>query len=122
MDTSQSTEVKRWYIAGRMSGIVGFNYAQFNEAELLMKSLGHEVFNPAKISGGDTSKPYAYYIKEGLKGLLECTDILLLPRWGDSPGAKMEAHVATKLGFKGWQIKDNKLVERPYTTEIYSMI
>lgn len=114
--------MKKFYVAGPMTGHVGFNYEAFHKAEAILLNLGHECFNPARIANGDTTKKYSFYIKEGLKGLLECTDILLLPRWGDSAGAKLEAHVAKKLELPGWQIKDGKLIERLFSTEIYSLI
>lgn len=110
-----------FYIAGQMTGLPDFNYPAFHRAEAVLNSLGFKCFNPARIANGDTTLSYPYYIKEGIKGLIECTDILFLSRWSESGGAKMEAHIAKKLELPGWKLRGDKLEELQYTIESYSL-
>ena len=85
------------YIAGPMSGIPEFNYPLFAAVAKELRANGVDVVSPHELHNGDTSQPYTYYLRRDLKALLECDDMVLLPGWRNSKGAKLEARIAVAL-------------------------
>lgn len=85
------------YIAGPMSSLPEFNFPAFHAKAAELRGQGIEVRNPAD-NGGSTDKPWEYYMRLGLRQLLQCDEIHLLPGWRDSRGAKIELFVAEALG------------------------
>ena len=86
------------YIAGPMSGLPDFNYPAFNAAAAQLRAEGVQVINPAESDGGSTGKPWEFYMRLALRGLLECDAIVLLPGWEESRGARIERRLAQDLG------------------------
>lgn len=86
------------YLAGPMSGIPEFNYPAFNAKATELRALGIEVRNPAENDGGSTDKTWNEYMRLAIRSLLECDEILLLPRWENSRGARIEKFIAEELG------------------------
>ena len=87
------------FLSGPIRGEPDFNTQAFADAARSLRALGHEVFNPREIDGGDTSQPRAYYMRRCLRELLERSDVLVsLPRWSGSKGAHLERHVAMEIG------------------------
>lgn len=84
----------RLYIAGPMTGIKDYNYAAFNDAERLLKSVGYEVLNPARQGFG---KEYQEYLELAIADVFACDGIALLPNWERSPGASAEVALADAL-------------------------
>lgn len=82
------------YIAGPMTGLPKYNYAAFNDAATLLKSVGYEVLNPARQGFG---KEYHEYLELAMADVFACDGIALLPGWEDSPGAKAEVALADAL-------------------------
>ena len=118
------------YLAGPMRGIPEFNFPAFNAAAVLLRSQGHEVFNPAEKDnerhGTDISKgnvagdekvaaeQHGFNLREAL--LIDLTficsegeGIVLLPGWRNSKGAKAEAHTADALGEKLFELNGTTL-------------
>ena len=89
--------MNRVYIAGPMTGLPEHNYPAFHAAAAQLRAKGREVINPAEQAYG-TDKPWEFYMRLGLQGLLECDEIVLLPGWQASRGAVLERHVAEHLG------------------------
>lgn len=87
-----------YYLAGPMSGKPGYNYKAFEEHAAHYRGQNFTVHSPHEIANGDTSKEYTWYIREGLKLLLECNAMILLPGWQDSRGATLEEGVAHAAG------------------------
>lgn len=90
-----------YYIAGPMTGYPGFNHAAFfaKENEILVHAPPPTiVLNPAKIAGGDTTKEYAFYIKESLALLEKANAVVFLQGWKNSKGARLEAAYAIAIG------------------------
>jgi hypothetical protein len=87
------------YIAGPMSGYVDFNYPAFHAAAKAWRKAGHEVINPAENEGGDTSKPYAYYMRQDINHVLNVEAIAVLPGWQKSRGAALEVAIARILDY-----------------------
>lgn len=88
------------YLAGPMSGLPDFNYPSFHATAANLVAAGIDVVNPAELFDGDINRERAHYIREGIRALLNCDHIILLPGWRDSSGALTELAVAHELGMK----------------------
>lgn len=89
------------YIAGPMSSLPDPNYPEFNRVAGILRSLNFRVENPAdNAKYAPEGAAYEWYIRAGLLQLLRCKNMVLLPGWRDSYGAKLEHAVATALGFE----------------------
>lgn len=88
------------YIAGPMTGLPDFNYPAFNAAADRLRAAGVDVVCPTDLHDGDTSHPHAYYLRLGLRALLDCDELVLLPGWSGSRGAQLERYVAEVLGMR----------------------
>lgn len=91
----------RVYIAGPMTGLPDFNYPAFHAAAADLRAAGKDVVNPAELhgpedSGGDQS--WEWYLRAALVAMLGCDEIVLLPGWETSRGARLERYVAEALG------------------------
>ena len=88
----------RVYISGKITG--NNNYIkEFTEREITLRSMGHQVCNPVKISKALEEKlgrmpSYDEYLQEDLKALDDCDAINMLDNWKDSKGANIERNFA----------------------------
>lgn len=84
------------YIAGKITG--NENYKDhFKQAELKLKSEGHQVINPTWKPLGLT---YKQYIDMGLMELSQCDGIYLLDGWKESKGARLEKQYSETIGLE----------------------
>lgn len=93
-----------------MSGYPESNFPAFHAAASLLRSVGHEVVNPAELNpvGLDTPPDDAppavlkrYWqacLRVDIRALCDCEGIVLMDGWLDSSGACLEQHVAHRLG------------------------
>lgn len=81
------------YISGPMTGIVDFNFPAFFAAEELLRGLGYEVVNPARV-GYVSGWKHRDYLKRDIPMLLECDGVALLDGYEDSKGCRAEIVVA----------------------------
>ena len=99
----------RLYLGGQMRGLEDFGHAYFDEAEGFLRSLGHEVFNPARydrehdVEGED--------IKLGLAAdmawiLAHSQGMVALENWRESKGAKAEITLHHALSLPVWELPD----------------
>lgn len=86
------------YIAGPMAGLPDKNYPAFQKVAQELRDQGRTVLSPHEIDGGSMdTRPYEWYLREALKLLLQCDDIVLLPDWENSRGATIEWEIANAL-------------------------
>lgn len=87
----------RLYISGPMSGVADHNFPAFRQAAHDLRDRGYDVSNPAD-NGADPGKPWAYYLRQDIKDLMDCHGIATLPGWTESRGASLEVRIARALG------------------------
>ncbi len=89
------------YIAGPMTGIPDWNFPAFNAAAKKWRIAEYRVINPAENFDGDTTLPYADYLRCDLQQILTAATIVaFLPGWEKSKGARLEYEVARALGLE----------------------
>lgn len=87
------------YLAGKMTGIKDFNYAEFGRvAGLLHDMFGFVVQNPADNFGGYQYLDHDQYIRMAIPQVMACDILVLHGDWETSPGACTEAAVAFLCG------------------------
>lgn len=84
------------YVAGPMSGLPEHNHPAFYAAQAELEAAGYRVLNPADNSG-DATGTWEFYVRAGLRQLLEADGVAVLPGWDRSPGARLEAYVASRI-------------------------
>lgn len=91
----------RYYIAGPMSGIEGYNFEMFDKFAGELRRRNLQIVSPAEIARKMPGEPgdlhYTEYLREDLFHLLECDALILLPCWRQSRGARMEQNIAEIL-------------------------
>lgn len=83
-----------------MTGIEQFNYPMFNKVAQELRNSGAQVINPAEFFGGKGDRTYQEYMRESIRTILFATEVVLLPNWNSSNGARLEVAIATQLGIK----------------------
>ena len=105
------------YLAGPMTGLPGYNFAEFNRVSKILRDAGHEVFNPAEIDElcgvrpdlpldhPDQPKDWSVEIalENDIQAIFEAEGIVLLRGWRKSRGACLERTVAHFTGRKVFQ-------------------
>jgi len=110
---------KKFYLAGPMSGIPGFNYPTFRSATTALRAAGFEIVSPVEMDeaadpeGAATAgaspdgnpanlKPgfsWGDCLARDVKVIANEVDgLVLLPGWSRSKGARLEAFVAVTCG------------------------
>ncbi len=95
------------FIAGPMRGYENYNFKKFDYTEEILKELGFEVVNPARISRKfkevDVNSDIAVYNKMvdmQQEAERTCNAILLLDGWQWSKGVALEVQTAVELGMQ----------------------
>lgn len=83
------------YIAGPMSGLTNFNRDAFNAEAHRLLGLGHVALNPAILPDGLEQHEYIAICIEMVK---MADQLVMLPGWERSAGARAEHSLAIKLG------------------------
>jgi predicted RNA-binding Zn-ribbon protein involved in translation (DUF1610 family) len=96
------------YIAGPMTGLPESNYPAFHDAELALRAKfpGAWVINPASNFKGRRGLAWGHYMRESLRQLAEATDLVRLPGWHLSKGARLECRIAADLEITIWEGHD----------------
>ena len=86
------------YISGPITGTTDY-MERFEQAEKLLKRLGYEVMNPAKVNSNmPEGTTHEEYMKMSYAMLSMCELMMLLPGWENSKGCRMEIEHAIKQG------------------------
>ena len=93
------------YVAGPMTGLMFMNFPAFNAEAARLRTLGHEVINPAEINP-DKSMPWTDCMRADIAALVTCEAIVLLPGWRESKGATLEHHIAERLGMQVFECEE----------------
>ena len=100
--------------------------AKFKEAEDMLKSKGHEVFNPTTSGFGNHAEKnvqtatyetsfYQEILLMDLVQLSQCDAVLILSDWHRSPGAKVEIMLATALDIPiYYEAPNGRLIEMKF--------
>lgn len=121
IETREPGKMRQAYIAGPMRGVKEFNFPLFDEVRDYIKALGWTAVSPAdhdRDLGFDwtgaqgTSEEIAAagadrteFIRWDLAIILSpfTTDIVMLPYWWKSQGARLERDVAKQIGLRIWR-------------------
>jgi hypothetical protein len=87
------------YLAGPMSGLPGLNFAAFHSRAAELRAIGKTVVNPAEINP-DAKLEWHQCMRADIAQLVTCDAIEMLPGWEDSRGARLEHHIAERLGME----------------------
>lgn len=82
-----------------MSGLPGNNYAAFNVAAVRLRALGYEVENPAE-NPAPPCGTWLGYMRMAVRQLVLCDQVVMLPGWLQSRGARIEWLLAKLLGLR----------------------
>lgn len=88
------------YVAGPMTGIAEHNYPAFAAVAAELRGMDVEVVSPHELHDGDRSRSHEYYMRRNLRAMLECDELVLLPGWINSAGARLEVEVAAACGLR----------------------
>ena len=102
------------YISGQISGLEPEDAeSTFNKMEKALRALGYSVVNPTRLGVSDVSgKGWDYYMKEGIKLLMDCDAIYMLQSWDNSRGAWIEWKLAYDLGMPVYKESNGDLLKK----------
>ncbi len=87
------------YLSGPMSGYKDYNRPLFMAATKCLRDKGYTILNPCESDGEVPSNAtWRDYLKKDLRMLADADGIIVLPRWEDSKGARLEVHICFQLG------------------------
>ena len=93
------------YIAGPMTGYEDWNFEAFNQAADELRRQGLTVMNPADNYDGRKDLEWHHYMRAAIRQVSICREVVVLPGWEDSKGARLEVHIAHVLGMTVWEYK-----------------
>lgn len=103
-----------YYLAGPMGGIAELNFPLFKEAAKILRGRGLQIVSPVELAealpgeiGTESELPYSEYMREDIRGLMNCDNLLLLPHWQQSRGARLEVYLADFFKMKVWDVLVN---------------
>jgi len=97
--------MKRIYISGKISGLpIEEVKAKFQTAEDNINRMGNYPVNPLK-NGLYADATWWDHMSKDISMLLECDQILMLPCWKHSRGARIEHFIAREMGIQVVQFK-----------------
>lgn len=82
------------YVSGPMTGLPNHNKEAFNAAASQLRSEGFYVMNPAENDGGNVNHTRKDYMVQDIFNVLQADEIMVLPGWQNSVGAKVEMLLA----------------------------
>jgi hypothetical protein len=98
------------YVAGPMTGLPGENRKAFHAMAKRLRSLGHDVINPAELdSFGSAPPPQDCYRRDLLVLLKDREGVVVLPGWRKSRGAKAEVFNIDLIGKRVYRLVNSQL-------------
>lgn len=94
-----------------MTGMPDFNSPAFEDAAKMLREMGLSVVAPNEdpgVKGGS----WSYCMLLGLRSMLGCNAIVLLPGWQTSRGAQLEVEVAYAVGHQVFELVGKELRAR----------
>jgi len=95
------------FISGPMTGYPDFNFPLFNAVSKILIQKGFDVVNPVNICRKykkekvlSDKEIFNAMIEEQQKEERKCTVLLLLPKWENSAGVRLELQTAIELKMK----------------------
>jgi Asp-tRNA(Asn)/Glu-tRNA(Gln) amidotransferase A subunit family amidase len=99
------------YISGKITGLdENEAFKNFNEAELYLRSQGHEVVNPMTLPH-QHDRTWKSYMKEDVKAMMDCDAVYLLSNFRNSKGAMIERNIAKQLEMEIIEQKDTHICD-----------
>jgi len=94
------------YISGPITGRPQLNVSAFRDAEDKIRALGLKTIVPhdLMVEMDTTGMVWEDYMRTCIKALMDCSAVVTLPDWEESPGAQLEVHIARKLNIKVYPI------------------
>ena len=108
-----NTKKDKIFISGPMTGYPDFNFPLFNKVSEILTSQGFDVVNPVTICKKykrervlSDKTVFDSMISEQQDAERKCTTLLLLPKWEESIGVRLELQTAIELKMKIIQWRD----------------
>jgi nucleoside 2-deoxyribosyltransferase len=104
------TEIKKWYLAGPMTGFHDHNYPEFAKWSADLRRRGFDIVSPHELNAGEEALVHTNdeevaaarlrCMRKDLQAMIDCDGIILLPGWQRSQGAVDEFECARRLGLE----------------------
>ena len=95
--------MKRIYISGPITGMPDLNKRAFCDAEGELCAAGFVAVNPV-YNGLPDSAAWHEHMRADIKMLMDCDGIAMLDGWWLSKGARLEKHLAERLGMRSMML------------------
>lgn len=86
-----------YYLAGPMTGYENHNHPAFHAAAAILRTRGHKVINPAEYGELVGLLGWRESMKRDIHTLLWCDNVITMPEWQQSRGARIETDLARGL-------------------------
>lgn len=99
----------RLYLGGQMRGLPDFGHSLFDHADMTLREMGHEVFNPAAYDREhDTiSADVRICLAADMAWILAHSEgMVVLSNWPSSLGAKAEILIHHAINLPVWQFEE----------------
>ena len=87
------------YVAGPMSGLPDYNYPAFHAAAAQLRETGRTVLNPAE-NPVPPCGSWLGYMRMAVAQVAQADELVMLPGWEKSKGARVEFSLALGLGLE----------------------
>lgn len=93
------------YLSGQMSGLDGYNFAEFDRYAALLREQGYVVISPAETAGGVDHLPRQWYFRFDFAVIATVDFVFVMPNWTKSAGARAEVIMANEMGIPIFELQ-----------------